>query len=227
MRQKNRGVIVIIGIDGSGKTTLARNIASSLLARGWNTKYVYARFVPVLSRPLVFLAQIILNKKTSRNQLTSMVDRFAKRKLLSINAIALMQESIFFIDYLCQLIMKVWIPYYEGYLLICDRYVQDTVLTDLAIDRRWGLKKIISRIRIYEKMAPRASIIIFLSVSPENALKRKQDIPDRKYIDERCELYSLIANEIGARVIDANLTLNIIYDQTMKIIETELKNIGI
>lgn len=56
-----RGILICLtGIDGSGKTTLAKSLNDSLNKNGCNSTYVYARVTPIFSRLLMIVGRKIL-----------------------------------------------------------------------------------------------------------------------------------------------------------------------
>ena len=57
-------LICLTGIDGSGKTTLARSLARTLDEQGIPATSIYGRTYPVLSRALMLLGRIILLRGT-------------------------------------------------------------------------------------------------------------------------------------------------------------------
>lgn len=216
-RAKGR-IISIIGIDGSGKTTLAHRIAKEVSINDRNLLYIYARFVPILSRPIVLIAQGILGKKSTGNPKVSMVDKGKKRTLLRKKPIAIFQEMIFLIDYSIQLLTKVNLPYRRGSLIVCDRYIEDTIITDLAPDLGWDQTTIIHKIERFGRFFPKSDVMLFLSIEPETAMKRKTDIPDIEYVRERAIMYEAVSKEIGATIIDANREMNIVFAEAKEAI---------
>lgn len=55
--------ICIIGIDGSGKTTLAKEISESYSKKGILLSYVYNRYLPLLMKPIILFGKKTVLKK--------------------------------------------------------------------------------------------------------------------------------------------------------------------
>jgi thymidylate kinase len=216
------GIISIIGIDGSGKTTLAKRIVSEKIFNGRDSIYVYARFVPLLSRPIVIVAQEVLGKRSTENPSVFMVARDKKRSILRKRPIAFLQEMIFLVDYIIQLPLKINRPYRRGVLIVCDRYIEDTILTDLAPDLGWGLNTIISKIERLSRFFPKPDVTLFLSIKPEIAMRRKTDIPDIEYVRERSEKYEAFSRKTNAIIIDANRDKDIVFEEVKRAILEKL-----
>ena len=219
---RRKGVIIcIIGIDGSGKSTIAKRIGTETILTGKKFEYVYARFIPMLSRPLVYLAQSVLGKEKSENKNVEMVNRAKKKSFLSKPIVSKTTEMIFFLDYLIQILFKVWIPYSRGEYLICDRYLYDTIISDLGADIGWTGETTLSKIRKYQRLFPRPSVLIWLEVDPEIAIRRKNDVPSIQFLRERAALYGQIANGFDLKGINANMDQNAVFEEVVNLIRNE------
>src|SRR5688572_33468414 len=58
-------LICVTGIDGAGKSTLAKNVVSELRSKGRDAVYVYGRSVPVVSRILMSLGRFAFLRRQS------------------------------------------------------------------------------------------------------------------------------------------------------------------
>ena len=56
-------LICFTGIDGSGKTTIAKEIDQKLRKNNVNSVYVYGRVIPTISRLFMWLVSIYLKKR--------------------------------------------------------------------------------------------------------------------------------------------------------------------
>ena len=61
-------LVCIIGMDGTGKTTLASNVVSTLRQQGQPALYIYGRTFPVISRALMALGRLTLLRKENQRQ---------------------------------------------------------------------------------------------------------------------------------------------------------------
>lgn len=201
-------LVCIFGIDGGGKSTLARGLVNGFRIGDRTPLYVYARYVPLLSLPIVRLAQQVLDPRTASEyaEKVRIIETHTKRDLLSRRWIASAFVTIILLDYLVQLLFKVWIPYRKGEFIVCDRYIPDTIVTDIAPDLNWTSAGCVRAIRLFGKFAPEPSILLYLRVTPHVALSRKDDIPSQQYLQDRHILYDGVAREMGAYVLDGDRT---------------------
>ena len=57
-------ILNIIGIDGSGKTTLAKDLTEAISGEGIDCQYIYCQFFAKLLFPFKFIAKHSVMKKT-------------------------------------------------------------------------------------------------------------------------------------------------------------------
>ena len=55
-------LICFIGIDGSGKTTIAKKMVDEFNNKNVKTMYVYNTYKPLLAKPLLMLAKLLFLK---------------------------------------------------------------------------------------------------------------------------------------------------------------------
>ena len=78
---KNDDILICItGIDGSGKTTLAKNLTKYLIKNkpDIRIKYVYGRYMLFLLKPIYLLSNKILLRKQDINR---NYNKYTKRKI--------------------------------------------------------------------------------------------------------------------------------------------------
>ncbi len=194
-------LICIIGIDGSGKTTQARQLVHTLSGRGIACKYRYGRIIPLLPRPFMYLGQkVFLRNSDSFKDFRAHTAK--KRRLFSNPSISYMYQSVFLLDYLIQAVIKIRIPLLLGNNIVSDRYVYDTVITDLAVDLGYSEEKISLLIRHLLTLLPKPDIAIYIDTPEQIALSRKSDVPSVEYLIDRRARYSLVANSWGMEIVD-------------------------
>jgi len=197
-------LICIIGIDGSGKTTLGKKLHSFLKKKKINAVYVYARLKPFFAKPVIFIGNFFfvkdynmkkdyINYKKRKNQL------FNKNSLLSRVYIL-----ILLLDNFIQLLIKIRIPLKQGKIVVCDRYIQDTIVTDLAVDMQLSIKQIIFLLDKSLNFLPKPALTLLVDVPVKVAYSRKTDVPDISYLHDRRNLYLDIAKKYNYTVLDGN-----------------------
>ena len=176
-------IICITGIDGAGKTTLARKLVASLQEKDLPGIYLYGRTYPILSRALMALGKGILlrdhdmwadyadysqaKKNTMRNFLFKWVYTFA----------------IIF-DYFPQIWLKLLLHYSGQRIIVLDRYIYDTVICDLAIHLNYSLSQTLNVITWSFRFFPKPGKTYLIDLPEEVAFQRKDDVPHIDFLKE-------------------------------------------
>lgn len=204
MKSSNGLFICFTGIDGSGKTTLAKSITQFLKDRDLPAEYIYARFQLIISKPLVILGNKLFLRKCEINK--DYANYSLKKKNLSKNHEILSRIYLYslLMDYLLQLIIKIRIPLMLGKVIVCDRYVYDTVLTDFHVDMNFSMKQSISLVNKCFEIVPIPTKNFLVDVIEETAFKRKNDIPSLEYLKDRRSAYLQIAEYYSMTVLNGN-----------------------
>lgn len=206
-------VICFIGIDGSGKTTLAKEVAAALKEKGVRCAYTYGRYVPMLSRPFVYLGQKIFlkNRKVREYEDYSGAKKDAVKKYRMLAAV---YREIILLDYSLQLLIRLIIPKMTGRTIVCDRYVYDTVINDIPrqSDKLPSIKAQIDRCFT---IAPKPDRTYLIEIDLETAYGRKADTPSMSYLRERRELYHTLRDEYGFILLDGKKTIDELREQVL------------
>jgi len=192
---KNPRCIVISGIDGSGKTTLAYWLVKYLRSKGCKTKYVWIRsphtFAYLISRMLIHLGW----HRTFRNPNGIAVSRF---ELYEGTFARKIWPVIEFFSVLPLIIFKVWLPLLLGYKIICDRYVIDTMVSIALNTRNMSFPDSFFG-TLSLKMMPKECAVIFLDTDLSTVLKRRSDIEySINEIKNEKKLYRVLARKVKA-----------------------------
>jgi dTMP kinase len=207
--QPNRGrplLICFTGIDGGGKSTQARALAERLSERGVRVRYVYARNVPLLYRPVLLLSGLVFlrNKRSSpdyRDRTTTKSRALANHPIL-----ARINYGLLLADAWLQLLVKVRYPLIRGTTVVCDRYIDDTIVTDIAADLGLEPTEIASKIARWRRRIAEPDCAFLIDLPEEVAMSRKDDVPAIEYLIERRRLYRGIVAQLGLIVIDGTLS---------------------
>ena len=194
-------LMCLTGIDGSGKTTLAHNLAQTLDEQGLPATSIYGRTYPVLSRVLMLLGRITLLRGTDLWRDYAGYTAHKKRTMRN-PVLARAYAAAILIDYYIQLWLKLLPHLFTGRIVISDRYVYDTAISDLAVHLGYSPARLGRVIEQMLRFAPRPALTVVLDVPVEIAFARKDDVPAIEYLHERRDYYLRLAERPEVVLLD-------------------------
>ena len=206
MKGKKRIFICFTGIDGSGKTTLAKFLTERMNRDGLECKYVNTRLTPFLLKPFIMIGhKLYLRGKDISNN----YDEYSatKRKAIRASPLSFIYEWLLLLDYSIQVMLKIKVPLMLGKNIVCDRYIYDTLATDLAVDFGYSNQKIERTLNRFLLLFPQPQLTFLVDVPEEVAYQRKDDIPSVHYLRERRKVYLNIGKACGMIVLDGSRSL--------------------
>lgn len=157
-----RLLISFIGIDGSGKTTLAKELHRKLEVEGLKCSYFHVTFLLIKYIPTrlrrLFWRRISTLSGDMVIKDSSLDKKTGKRLMLIFLGLVLIDALI---TYLTKIKLKKTI-------LIYDRYFYDNLVIYLDICPEWTR-------RLYLRLIPKPNLVFFLDVSPSIAYERKKE----------------------------------------------------
>lgn len=205
MRKFSKGkLICFIGVDGSGKTTISKEVAKILRERGIKCKHTYGRLQPFILRPLTVIARKLIIRKAGKDYKAYKKEK--KEAVKKMRILGKLYTMILLVDYYLQLFIRIRLPLLFGKVVICDRYVYDTVINDIPLESEDidTIEKWINRIFNF---APKPDIVFLIDVPEEISMMRKKDIPSIEYIRERRGIYLALGKIYGMVVMDGTRNL--------------------
>jgi dTMP kinase len=197
--------ICLMGLDGAGKTTLVKEIMKRLAAQGIDFQYVWGAYELTLLRPLVIWGKKILMKnrqpKTYQDYLASL-HTVGKSRVLSMG-----YQAAVLIEYLGQILYKIWLPLRRGRNIISDRYIFDTLIS-VKVNLNLTEAAMFRGLRVLLQFLPAPDRIIFIEVPEEVAFARKTDTPSLDYLRVRKPLYNKVAATYRALTVDGTKPVN-------------------
>jgi dTMP kinase len=208
-----RHLIVLMGLDGSGKTSQANLLADWLAGQGLSAEVVWMRGESYLTRPLLKIAKALLRapkaKKRGEADTPESYRRYVDRKhsVLRSGFARTVWRILVLLDFYITFRLAFAKLARTASVVILDRYVYDSLI-DVASGSGGGAAEaerlLDSRLT---GIFPRPDMVILLDLEPAEAFRRKDDIPSLEYLIERHVLYRMIADRVGASVIDASKTI--------------------
>lgn len=210
--------ICFTGIDGSGKTTLAKKVAESMNKNGIKCQFVYARLTPFVLLPLLLIARLLFLRGKSISRNYSDYSSTRKKAVKKHSLLFRIHQQILWFDYLLQIIFKVKLPLWLGRSTVCDRYIYDTVINDLAMDVGYSEKEVKRILKRYISAFPEPDFTFLIDIPVEVAYKRKTDIPSIDYLEERNRIYQSLQKEYNMIRLDGCKTVVELEDSVFQIL---------
>lgn len=181
-------LICLTGIDGAGKTTLAHMLVESLRTEGKSAVYLYGRTYPVVSRVLMALGRVTLLRK--HDQWQDYKSYTADKKQAMHNPLlAAVYRITILLDYYPQIWWKLLPHLFTRRTIVLDRYVYDTVISDLTVHLNYSDTQTRTAIEHSLKLVPVPQLTAVIDLPADVAFKRKDDVPHIDYLEERRSWY--------------------------------------
>ena len=202
-----RGTLICLtGIDGAGKSTLARSVSEELSDRGYRSTYTYGRYLPLLAYPVMELGRrTLLSGGQDDGDYTE--HRTEKQELFAGSTLRLGYEALVMLDYAPQLLWRVAVPLYRYEYVVCDRYFYDTLLTDLCGDVVRTPEEAVSKYeRFYSRLVREPDYELYVEIYNEESIERKANVPAVAHLGARKAFYDRFAEAFDLRRLDGTDT---------------------
>ena len=215
IKSKKHKIVNIIGIDGSGKTTLAKGLAGAFSGEGVDCLYIYCQFYAKLLYPFKNIVKHSVLRKTDEfadysNYIKKKVGFSEKHRVLGT-----IYALLWLIDYSVQAFLKVNRAVGRNQVLVLDRYIYD-VAVNVSITAGWSVETLTHFLGIMFKVHPKPDIVILNDLTEEIAFSRKNDIQSIDYLRERRERYLWLSKQCQFKIIDATMSVNTILNEVIE-----------
>ncbi len=200
--------MVLLGIDGAGKSTVAERTADQLRKDGSGRVVVYwARWQPYLIRWLRRVISSVLVRGPAYaggNDEPAHVSRLKASVFSRWRCVGSAYLSLALADYWLQHVRRLRRLVREEDVLVLDRYWYDLVVDAVGNDPN-AVKRLGDLLgRSWRRWFPRPDLIILLDVDPAVASARKNGENSPAFLAARRKSYQELGKLLGARVLDAN-----------------------
>jgi thymidylate kinase len=206
-----RRFIVLMGIDGSGKSTQAEALRDWLVGEGFAAETVWMRGESYVTRPVLAVGKAVLRApaESKRGGGAGAGKAYAdyvgaKRSFFKSRMLRKVWTGLTVLDlYITFRSALLTVPRKTEFVIL-DRYIYDSFID---IDTAFGEKGVEALGLLRSRAAsifPRPELVLFLEITPEEAMRRKDDIPSIQYLEEREPIYRAIAEALGAVPVDGN-----------------------
>ena len=217
----NGFLICFSGMDGSGKTTLSKELVELLNKKGIKCRYVYGRLNPFILKPFILIGDwlFLRGKDISKNY--SEYSNTKRKAIEKHSFLSKVYQQILMFDYSLQIFFKVKLPLIFGKNIVCDRYIYDTMITDLSVDMNYSRDKVTNVLKNLLRFFPEPNITFLIDVPEEIAYKRKDDTPSIEYLRERREIYLDVGRKYGMIILDGSKRLEELQLELQSVIKKE------
>ncbi|HZD44039.1 MAG TPA: hypothetical protein VE134_08300 [Methanomicrobiales archaeon] len=212
--------VCLVGMDGTGKTSLSKNIIQQLHENHIPARYVYGRLRPLLLKPFIWIGNSLILKGNSEMQYD-----YTKRsqKILKHPILSDIYRRLLIMDYVVQVLVKIRLPLMLGETVVCDRYVYDTIINDVSFDYSFSNEEVIQETNKLLTILPKPDLVFLLDVQEEAAMGRKTDVPSIQYLRDRRVHYLLLGRTYQMKVLDASLDPHVLQSEALKSIYNKLE----
>lgn len=216
-------LICFVGTDGTGKTTLSKELVELLNKKGVKCRYVYGRLSPFILKPFMLIGKCIFLRGKDAFGKYSEYSNTKRRAIEKHSFLSIVYQQILLFDFVLQILFKVKVPLIFGKNIVCDRYIYDTVITDLSVDMSYSKGKVISVLNTLLRFLPVPNITFLIDIPEEIAYQRKNDTPSIDYLTERRNIYLNIGKEHGMMILDGTKSLEELKDLIQKRVLEEVE----
>jgi len=211
-------VIILSGIDGSGKSTHARKLASELQSSGNPVKYLWMRgqgriFLSFMLLTLCRLLGITKVRRLENGVKVSEYPFYAYRPL------RLLFPWLQFFDSLLYSGILVHRPLLRSHDIIMDRSAVDTFVDIIAYTHAPVAAQLLQRLLL--ALLPKGSLVVVLDLNEETAMRRKRDVLCIDYLKSRRRIYRHLAENYGWYILSTEFEFKKVHELIMRLIEKE------
>jgi thymidylate kinase len=205
-----RKLIVLMGLDGSGKTLQANMLVDWLASRGERAQVVWMRGESYITAPIIRVGKSLLGGPREHKRGEGIADRNSydrytrsKQSMFKNPVLRSIWRSSTLIDHYISFRRALGRLPEDVTTVILDRYVYDSMIDiDSAFGSEGREAERLLRSRFF-KLFPRPDRVVLLDLPPEESMRRKSDIPSIEYLESRRPVYHIIAERVGAGTVDA------------------------
>jgi dTMP kinase len=200
---KKGNFVCFIGIDGSGKTTLA-NIAINVLGEhNMKSRYIYCgwrQFESFIFKPFVKVVRRLARSNVNSNGENESYISASKQRFPNLF------KFLVSIDYYFVVFPKLIIPLIAGKNIASDRYFYDVII-NTGVDLNNSYEEIKTSTRRWQRIFPKPDLLFLVDIPVEVAYSRKDDIPSKEYLTEHRRIFLSLANDFDMTVLDGTMPL--------------------
>jgi thymidylate kinase len=195
-------LICIMGIDGAGKTTLARGAIAALREQGIPAAYISGRQFPLISRAFMWVVTQMSGLRGKDEWKDYHAYTSARRRALRNPVVAWLYTATVLLDYTNRIWRKLFPHLLTRRVVITDRYIYDVVVGDLGVYLGYSAEKANRMIDWGLRLAPRPMLTVLVDAPEEVAYSRKTDVPHLDFLRVRRDMYLQVKERPEVKELD-------------------------
>ena len=188
-------IIIVSGVDGSGKSTQLALLGKYLRARGFKVKYLWLRWFSAFTYPLYLYAKL-----AGRTIVVQTRSRPVHVHVFWIDPLLrCLYPRLLLLDLLIWFMLNKLVALVKGYdVLLIDRFI-----LDVLIDLLWEVREVkLLRYSLIRNMWKYLGNTIILTVDSREAVRRKCDIVSLREVAFKRKCFNILAKHFGIPVLD-------------------------
>lgn len=216
-RRPTRSMLVLTGLDGSGKSTQAAILAGKLTDAGTRSRAVWNRWEPLFSAPFIRLAKRYLASHDRADTGDYRGFTGAKQRTMKSRWKREAWQLMAWTEYALQVHWRTLARRIGGTTVICDRYVYDTLI-DIAINFSLAPRELPALMgHPLLSLFPKPALVIFIDIDPETGAARKSDGTPPAYLADRRPYYTELARILNMPLVDGGAGVDAVADTVWKL----------
>jgi dTMP kinase len=194
-----KGVLVcFVGIDGSGKTTLANSLVANCKEHGITCRYLWGGFNSSFT---IFKPFMAVAKRTVFHGNRFMEESRTKGRAVRSRLLSTTYQYLMLADYVIQAFFKIRVPLAFGRNVVCDRYIYDLVAS-IAVLLAYPGHRTQTLLDRLAAVVPRPDLVFLVDVPEELARERKDDTIAPDSLPLRRKAYLQMAHRHKMMILD-------------------------
>lgn len=124
--------------------------------------------------------------------------------------------SAILVDFYLQIWLKLVLHYSKGKIIVLDRYIYDTVISDLSAHLNYSMHETDIAIRVGLQILPTPDMTFLVDLPEEVAYRRKNDVPHIDYLKERRKWYQQILSRPEVQKINGESPIEEIVEDMLE-----------
>jgi dTMP kinase len=139
-----------------------------------------------------------------------------KKQTMRNPLLAGIYTSVVLLDYYAQIWCKLLMHYRPNRVIIADRYVYDTVISDLAVHLDYSHARALRIIAYGLRIVPMPTRTILIDIPADVAFARKDDVPHVEYLEERRSYYLSLQRRPEVRLFSGEVSRETLVNAVLK-----------